>query len=155
MIEEKGKEMSALIVSLGRIEDSQIQRQKEISRIETRKEELVKECESADGEMKKLERKKNRLESFQQSYGDETKLKLQEPVDEIHSLQIALSSTDSKDLANDSRTMPVMVTGQSTEFLRFIDKQIEELENELECPVCLETAYQAPIYKCIYDHLMF
>ena len=36
-----------------------------------------------------------------------------------------------------------------------IVKALIDLEKELECPVCLETAYQAPIYKCIYDHLMF
>ena len=38
--------------------------------------------------------------------------------------------------------------------LEFIERQILELEEELECPVCLEVATTAPIYKCLDDHLI-
>ena len=112
MIEEKSKQMSVLIVSIGEIEDSQIQRQKEISKLDAevemlniKKSEIVQECEAANKEMKKLEKKMKKLEDFQQ-------------------------------------------------LLRFIERQIEDVEKELECPVCLETAVQAPIFKCEEDHLI-
>ena len=36
----------------------------------------------------------------------------------------------------------------------FMDRQILKLEEELECPVCLEVATTAPIYKCPEDHLI-
>ena len=35
-----------------------------------------------------------------------------------------------------------------------IEGQISEMEEELECPVCLEVAATAPIYKCPDDHLV-
>ena len=38
--------------------------------------------------------------------------------------------------------------------LEFMERQILELEEELECPVCLEVATAAPIYKCPDDHLL-
>ena len=38
--------------------------------------------------------------------------------------------------------------------LEFMERQILELEEELECPVCLEGATVAPIYKCPDDHLL-
>ena len=36
----------------------------------------------------------------------------------------------------------------------FLEHEIKELEEELECPVCLEVARMAPIYKCQEDHLV-
>ena len=36
----------------------------------------------------------------------------------------------------------------------FLEREIKELEDELECPVCLEVAKTAPIYKCEDDHLI-
>ena len=36
----------------------------------------------------------------------------------------------------------------------FLEHEIKELEEELECPVCLEVAKMAPIYKCQEDHLV-
>ena len=38
--------------------------------------------------------------------------------------------------------------------VQFMSRQILELEEELECPVCFEVAATAPIYKCPEDHLM-
>ena len=40
------------------------------------------------------------------------------------------------------------------ELLRFIEKQIEDAEKELECPVCLEIALETPIFSCDEDHLI-
>ena len=37
---------------------------------------------------------------------------------------------------------------------KFIERQIGELREELECPVCLEVATKAPIYKCTDDHII-
>ena len=38
--------------------------------------------------------------------------------------------------------------------LALIEGQISEMEEELECPVCFEVSYSAPIFKCPEDHLM-
>ena len=37
---------------------------------------------------------------------------------------------------------------------KFMARQIQELREELECPVCLEVTSKAPIYKCPDDHLI-
>ena len=37
---------------------------------------------------------------------------------------------------------------------KFLAREIEDLRGELECPVCMEVATKAPIYKCDDDHLI-
>merc|ERR1712129_464859 len=36
----------------------------------------------------------------------------------------------------------------------FMERQVVALEEELECPVCLEVLTTSPIYKCTEDHLI-
>ena len=43
---------------------------------------------------------------------------------------------------------------KNTSLIEFMERQILDLEEELECPVCLEVATAAPIYKCPDDHLL-
>merc|ERR1712210_448415 len=50
---------------------------------------------------------------------------------------------------------PEAVTSRaSPQLLNFIERQIKEVERELECPVCFEIASQAPIFRCEEDHLI-
>ena len=160
VIDEKSKEMSDLISSLGEIEDSQIQRQKEMSKIDAemkmlnfRKTEIAQNCETADKEMKELEKKKTKLELFQQSFATETKTRLQKLQTEIDSLQEMLKGNPETS-STEPAPPPDAVTRASPSFLRFLDRQIEDVERELECPVCFEIASQAPIFKCEEDHLI-
>ena len=37
---------------------------------------------------------------------------------------------------------------------KFLTREIEDLRGQLECPVCMEVATKAPIYKCDDDHLI-
>jgi len=38
--------------------------------------------------------------------------------------------------------------------VEFLERQVAALEEELECPVCLEVLTTSPIYKCADDHLI-
>ena len=38
--------------------------------------------------------------------------------------------------------------------MAILEKQIKEMEEELECPVCFEVSKAAPIFKCSDDHLI-
>ena len=38
--------------------------------------------------------------------------------------------------------------------IEFLEGQILQLEEDLECPVCLDIASTTPIYKCPEDHLI-
>ena len=52
------------------------------------------------------------------------------------------------------KTMDSKDVAKNRSFVDFLDRQILKLEEELECPVCLEVATTAPIYKCPEDHLI-
>merc|ERR1719278_1810085 len=116
MIEEKSKEMSALISSVEQIEDSQAFRKKRISKIDAavkdlatemerlnnEKRETVQECDAADENIKKIEKKKKKLENFLQSYSTEANTNIAKLQREIDSLQRLLNAPD-----NESSSEPV------------------------------------------------
>merc|ERR1719264_1746094 len=159
MIEEKSKEMSALISSVEQIEDSQAFRKKRISKIDAavkdlatemerlnnEKRETVQECDAADENIKKIEKKKKKLENFLASYSTEANTNIAKLQKEIDSLQRMLREPDK------IPTVPIeseVMTKANPELLQFMERQIEAVEKELECPICLEIAFQAPIFKC-------
>ena len=164
MIQEKGREMSLLITSADQIEDSQVQREKRISNIDdalkdlasemdkmnSEKRECIQEREDANKDMKQIEKKRKKLESFLQSYTTETSAKLQKLQTEIDSLQERLKNPESAITA----ALPDAQNRASPELLDFIERQIKDAEKELECPVCFEIASQAPIFRCEEDHLI-
>merc|ERR1719384_2698059 len=110
MIEEKSKEMSALISSVEQIEDSQAFRKKRISKIDAavkdlatemerlnnEKRETVQECDAAEENVKKIEKKKKKLENFLQSYSTEANTNIAKLQREIDSLQRLLNAPDNE-----------------------------------------------------------
>ena len=48
----------------------------------------------------------------------------------------------------------VQGSGAETEMMAILERQIKEMEEELECPVCLEVCQPGPIFKCSEDHLV-
>ena len=49
---------------------------------------------------------------------------------------------------------PEPVGVADTRLEEFISRQVAALEEELECPVCLEVLTTSPLYKCADDHLI-
>jgi len=165
MIEEKSKEMSTLICSVEQIEDSQAFRKKRISKIDaaikdlatemeslnTEKRETVQVCDAAEENIKKIEKKKKKLENFLQSYSTEANTNIAKLQKEIDSLMKMLNQPD--EIPAEPVQTEVM-SKANPELLQFMERQIDAVEKELECPICLEIASQAPIFKCEEDHLI-
>lgn len=150
--ESYSHEMSVLITSAAQIEDSQIQREKniydidaEIERLKSRRKEIIQEREIANEDAKKLEEKKKNLESLLDSYTVETNEKIQK-------MQLEIDSLQGRPTESEGTEPDLPETG--SELLHFMEKLIKDVENELECPVCFEIASQAPIFRCEEDHLI-
>ena len=151
--ESYSHEMSVLITSAAQIEDLQIQREKnisdidaEIERLKSRRKEIIQEREIANQDEKEIEERKKSLESFLDSYTVETNEKIQKLQEEIDSRQGG-PTTESEGTEPD-------LPETSSQFLQFMERQIKDMVNELECPVCFEIASQAPIFRCEEDHLI-
>ena len=109
----------------------------------------------ADIEKERLEKKKMKLELFQQSFTTETNSRLQKLQTEIDSLQQRIQTENpEKSSPEQPAPPPDAATRESPPFLRFLERQIEDVEIELECPVCFEIASEAPIFRCEEDHLI-
>ena len=135
-MEVVSKEKDQLCAELGDIEAA-------MESLMRRKEEVLKQRETLEKET--VELKRIREESKESSTANIRHLtaKLEKVQTEVRKVRKEL------DLA-EGRT-------EKEEHLhleRFIARQIQELREELECPVCLEVTSKAPIYKCPDDHLI-
>ena len=153
MNEEKAKAMADLILSEGEIEEAQIKRQKEIGKLTQEIEKLTQESEAADQQMKQKQKKKKKLGDFQESYTTEMTAKLYMLQKEIDQLQRMLTNPEEPN-CTEPALPPDTATNASGQHLKFVERQIEEAEKDLECPVCLEIAREAPIFRCEEDHLI-
>merc|ERR1712012_349895 len=144
MIEEKSKEMTALISAAEQIEDSQALRRKRISKIDAAIKDLATEMERMNNEKR---------ETVQECDAAEANTKITKLGKEIDSLQRMLREPEGEASSEPVEAAEVM-TKANPELLQFMERQIEAVEKELECPICLEVASQAPIYKCEEDLLI-
>ena len=130
-------------------EEEALQQEKEMKRLEEekkRKEEEKKKIGQGKGrnarKRKKEERRKREeeealLQTTDNTLGDQNKVNYEE-------------NDQSKEEVKGSMIRDPMNRG----LVEFIDRQILDLEEELECPVCLEVASIPPIFKCPDDHLI-
>ena len=130
-------------------EEEALQQEKEMKRLEEekkRKEEERKKIGQGKGrnarKRKKEERRKREeeealLQTTDNTLGDQNKVNYEE-------------NDQSKEEVKGSMIREPMNRG----LVEFIDRQILDLEEELECPVCLEVANHSPIFKCPDDHLI-
>ena len=100
VLEDKSHEMSLLITSASQIEDSLIQRERnlrkidaEIERLNIGKREIVLENEASTEDLKKIEKKKKKLELYLDSFTAETNARIQKLQEEIDFLQEANPET--------------------------------------------------------------
>ena len=99
--------------------------------------ELQQENEKLKAEAQELEAKKVELE------GENKKLK-----EKSQSLEAGQEAAD-----GDKKMRSVKEVNNKI-LIEFVERQILELEEELECPVCLEVASAPPIFKCPDNHLI-
>ena len=59
-----------------------------------------------------------------------------------------------QEVADGNKKMRSVTEPNSKILIEFVERQILELEEELECPVCLEVASAPPIFKCPDNHLI-
>ena len=130
-------------------EEKALQQEKEMKRLEEkkkRKEEEKKKIGQGKGrnarKRKKEERRKREEEEALLQNTDDTL----EDQNKVHYEE----NDQSKEEVKGSMIRAPMNKG----LMEFIDRQILDLEEELECPVCLEVASIPPIFKCPDDHLI-
>ena len=149
-VEEEDASSSALEVRMEVVSEEKDQLCAELGDIEAameslmrRKEEVLKQRETLEKET--VELKRIREESKESSTANIRHLtaKLEKVQTEVKKVRKEL------DLA-EGRTKKE----EHLHLEKFIARQIQELREELECPVCLEVTSKAPIYKCPDDYLI-
>ena len=106
-----------------------------------RKQKIVEKQVEAEKEVKELEERRKDSEKL-------TAAKIKDWMEKIENVQEELKVVQQKLQLVEGR--PTV----SSDLEKFMERQVEELREELECPVCLEVATKAPIYKCTDDHIV-
>ena len=154
LVESKGKEMSALLSAVDRLEDEKHDVDKKVAEIDAQmselkisKDQLLKSTEDKDEQLVKLLKKKNKLEKFiteKVSEKKEAKSRLEKEIEEIK-VRSKETERDGKSETQPETSLKMLV--------EYINDQIESKERELECPVCLALAYP-PLFCCEDQHLI-
>ena len=97
-----------------------------------------------------LEEEKTRLEENEKKLKDQSKVSEEQDKDETW----LEGHYELKQTENEEDKVMSIKEPKNRSLVEFMERQILELEEELECPVCLEVAATAPIYKCPDDHLV-
>jgi hypothetical protein len=153
-IDEKSKEMAGILTSIDQLNGEQVNRSEELSSIDEaikalqdKRSAVLKESEDFIAKKAKAEKKKRRLEEYIDSFANQAKVEEVQLEKEIEELNTLLSVRE--DSPEEAKSPPA----SNAPLLHFIERQILELEQELECPVCLEPAV-SPIMKCEEEHLI-
>ena len=97
-----------------------------------------------------MEEEKTRLEENEKKLKDQSKVSEEQDKGETWlERHYELKQTE-----NEEDKVMSIKEPKNRSLVEFMERQILELEEELECPVCLEVAATAPIYKCPDDHLV-
>jgi len=173
MIESKAKEMAKFIGLISQAEDDKEENIKEVGKLDMEIEELKKQImkikeeqnileqksKQCDEQIEKLEKKRKKLEKYMESEMIKVKSEGDIIKDEIDRLKDKLAENikATEDLANSEIPKTEVVNppkeNASSRLLEFMICSIKEKENDLECPVCFETA-DVPIYMCSEMHLI-
>ena len=127
-----------------RSEQSEISGQKTIAlqRI-SRLDEIISECQRAKDEHEGKIRRGNCRKSILESKKEEATKKLTKLEMQVRNVR--------KEVKKAEKLFP---SKDESKLCRFLDKEIKELVEKLQCPVCLEVINTAPIYKCSNEHLI-
>ena len=142
LIEIKGTEMTELLSKLEDAQEEKAAIEMEIAEVDARRELLVTGLGEKDEKVKKLLKKKRKLENYIDEKMKENmaaKSQLKRELAEIKTKMDDLSKVESL-LQPESHNTPWPVL-----MLESIEKKIEAKEKELECPVCLEVASVFPL----------
>ena len=113
----------------------------EIERLLGEKRSVEKEQEEVEKEVAEMEKKKEvSKEAFALDIKQQRE-ELEQVQEELENVRKELDLAEGRPQGNN-------------DLEKFMVRQIEELEEELVCPVCLEVTTKAPIYKCSDDHLI-
>merc|ERR1719509_335693 len=127
----------------------------QIREIEMKKSKTLEDQKKNLAKKKKVEHEHNILEQYIEQTKKSNKEKSERLMEDIKMLK--------EKLYNFGRKTGELAPKNSEEFScetvdrrleEFIERQVAALEEELECPVCLEVATTSPIYKCADDHLI-
>ena len=159
IVECKSEEMTKLLAIIQSVEDEKSATNFQITDIDAqmlelkeKKVKLTKKQNDNQMLLTKVSNKKKRLEDFISSTLDKNTVELAILENEVKQLKEKLAEC-TYNIASGAVVSDEYKTKPNPQLLEFINKKIAAKEQELECPVCFETAV-SPMFMCSEQHLV-
>ena len=135
-------------------EKKKVERAREAERKRAKKEEEKKKI--GQGRGRNARKRKKKEEDLRRKEEEEGLKEHKKEVEnnDVHMEGFVEEEKEEEGLRQSDGTENKMRIKENRSLAEFMERQILELEEELECLVCLEVATVAPIYKCPDDHLL-
>jgi len=126
--------------------------QQEMNKEKKMKEKQIKEGNTVETDVDKKEKKGNT--NKEDKYNCEENLAQLKEENKILALAVEAKSREADEARKTMEEMFEAKLKVKPALVEFLERQVAALEEELECPVCLEVLTTSPIYKCADDHLI-
>ena len=148
VVEEEKKSSLARESRLMIVQEEKDQLEVELGAIEAAMASLMERKRNIVKRQEEAEKKAEELEEMRKDSEKSTAAKIKNWTDKIENVQEELNSVHQELQWVEGRG------DVNSDLKKFMERQIDELREELECPVCLEVTTKAPIYKCSDDHIV-
>ena len=147
-VDEQNISMAAIGERLANAYETKDQLQEESRDVEAAIRSLIARKRCIQQKQEEAEKEVEELEEKIEKLGESSDAMIKRQKENLDKVQENLKNVRQKlDLAEGR-------TNRNSDLENFMARQIEELRMELECPVCLEVATKAPIFKCSEEHLV-
>ena len=143
VVEEEKKSSLARESRLMIVQEEKDQLEVELGAIEAAMASLMERKRNIVKRQEEAEKKAEELEEMRKDSEKSTAAKIKNWTDKIENVQEELNSVHQELQWVEGRG------DVNSDLKKFMERQIDELREELECPVCLEVTTKAPIYKII------
>ena len=147
-VDEQNISMAAIGERLANAFETKDQLQEESRDVEAAIRSLIDRKRCIQQKQEEAEKEVEELEEKIEKLGESSDAMIKRQKENLDKVQAKLKNVRQElDLAEGRAS-------RNSDLENFLTRQIEELRMELECPVCLEVATKAPIFKCSEDHLV-
>ena len=147
-VDEQNISMAAIGERLANAFETKDQLQEESRDVEAAIRSLIDRKRCIQQKQEEAEKEVEELEEKIEKLGESSDAMIKRQKENLDKVQAKLKNVRQElDLAEGRAS-------RNSDLENFMARQIEELRLELECPVCLEVATKAPIFKCSEDHLV-
>ena len=147
-VEKKNASIVVLESDLKEVLEEKLNLQEEMRDVDAAIESLMARKKRIAEKQDRMEKGAEKMSKKIEELKDSTDLLVEQQTEKLEKVQADMEKARKElDLVEGRKAMNINLE-------KFLTREIEDLRGQLECPVCMEVATKAPVFKCDDDHLI-